>query len=246
MMFSLFNIAPDNMVWFYLAPVLFFGPIFFAVLWNFGLKNLFYVPPEYKEQKRLEHEHNARISKRRESKAGYYARSQNSATKPSMQWVGQGLVYLSFAAVLGLFSAWPGYRYSEPGMAQVKLSLNHPGQRVEACRKRTREDLAKLPPNMRATMACSRERWPVALELIMDGKVVFAGEAAAAGLHHDGASSFYLKFRVPVGAHTLAVRINDAGPQGVFSEAFARDVTLQPAQNLVIAFHEGGRGFYLK
>ena len=53
-MFSLLNISPDNVIWFYLAPLLFFGPVFFAVLWNFGLKNIFHTPPEFKEQRRLE------------------------------------------------------------------------------------------------------------------------------------------------------------------------------------------------
>ena len=245
-MFSLFNITPDNMIWFYLAPLLFFGPVFFAVLWNFGLKNLFHTPPEFKEQQRLEREHAERITKRRESKAGYYARTEHLATRPSVHWLGQAALYAAFAGVLALFSAWPGYRYTVPGEAQVKLSLSHPGERVEACHKRTREELAKLPPNMRAKMECSRERWPVAIELTLDGQVVFAGEATAAGLRHDGASSFYEKFHVPAGAHTLSVRLNDAGPESGFTQELTQDVVLVPAQNLVIGFREDGSGFYLK
>lgn len=245
-MFRLFNITPDNMVWFYLAPFLFFGPIFFAVLWNFGLKNIFHTPPEHKEQRRLEREHAERISKRRESKAGHHARIEHLAVAPSKYWLAQAVVYAAFAAVLGLFSAWPTYRYAEPGLAQIKLSLSHPSQRVEACHTRTREELASLPPNMRAKLDCARERWPLAIELTLDGEVVFAGKAAAAGLRNDGSSSFYEKFRVPIGAHTLTVRLNDAGPKSGFTHEFSRDVELTSAQNLVIGFKEDGSGFFLK
>lgn len=245
-MFSLFNITPDNMLWFYLAPLVFFGPIFFAVLWNFGLKNLFHTPPEHKENRRLEREHNDRITKRRESKAGYHARIEHKAAASKRHWLAQAVLYGAFASVLGLFSAWPGYRYSEPGLAQIKLSLSHPSKRVEACHKRTREELAKLPPNMRAKMDCSRERWPLVIELTLDGQVVFAGSATAAGLRHDGASSFYEKFRVPIGTHTLAVRLNDAGPESDYTFALTETVELTTAQNLVIGFREGGSGFFLK
>lgn len=62
---------------------------------------------------------------------------------------------------LRLFSTGPVYRYTVPGMAQVKLSLSHPGLRVEPCRKHTPQELAALAPNMRAKMKCSRKRWPV-------------------------------------------------------------------------------------
>ncbi|HEY9164057.1 MAG TPA: hypothetical protein VIN57_05560 [Magnetovibrio sp.] len=245
-MFSLLNITPDNLVWFYLAPILVFGPIFIAFLWNFGLKNLFTTEPGLKDQQRLEREHNDRILKRRASKAGYHARIEHPATKPSFMWVGQGALYLTFAGLLGLFSAWPSYRYTVPGEAQIKFSISHPSQRVEACHKRTLAELAKLPPNMRAKMDCSRERWPLKVELMLDGALVFAGEAKAAGLRSDGSSSFYEKFRVSAGPHTLTVRMNDAGPQSPFTHTFSSDVTLVPAQNLVIGFHEDGSGFYLK
>ena len=171
-MFNLFNLSPENMVWFYLAPLTIFGPIFFLVLWNFGLKNIFHTPEDVKEQRRLEREQAERVNKRRESKAGHHARVAHPATRPSMLWAGQAIAYAVFAVVIGLFSAWPGYGYTHPDEAQVKLSLSHPGQRVVECRKRTREELAELAPNMRAQFACTRERWPVRVELEMDDAVI--------------------------------------------------------------------------
>jgi len=245
-MFSLLHISPENMVWLYLAPLVVFGPIFFGVLWNFGLKNIFYPPQDLAEYQRLEREQSEHISQRRTRKSGTYTRPQHMATQFSAQWLGQVVVLAGVAGVLGAFSAWPSYRYREPGMAQVKLSLSHPGERVEPCRKRTAEELASLAPNMRAKMKCTRERWPITVKLWLDGEVVFAGQAAATGLHQDGSSSFYEKISVPAGSHTLTVRLNDAGPHGGVTQELSQAVVLAPAQNLVIGFHEDGRGFYLK
>ena len=223
-----------------------FGPIFFGVLWNFGLKNIFFPPKEFDEQQRLEREQAEHISQRRQGKSGAHARIQHAATQASAHWVGQAAVYVVIAAILGLFSAGPVYRYTVPGMAQVKLSLSHPGLRVEPCRKHTPQELAALAPNMRAKMKCSRERWPVKVELALNGKLVFSKTSAAAGVRHDGSSSFYKKFSLPAGAHVLEVRLNDAGPQSDFTQELTQSVDLSPAQNLVIGFHEGDRGFYMK
>lgn len=245
-MFNLFNLSPENMVWFYLAPLLIFGPVFFLVLWNFGLKNIFHTPPELKEQQRQEREYAERITKRRESKAGHHARAVHPATRPSALWLGQACFYAVFAVAIGVFSAWPGYGYTQPDEAQVKLSLSHPGERVVECRKRSREELADLPPNMRAQFACTRERWAVHVELVMDGALIFTGTAAPAGLRRDGASSFYEKFHVPAGRHTFTVRMNDAGPDSSFTHMAKADLNLAASQNLVIGFREDGSGFFFR
>lgn len=245
-MFSLLNISPENVIWFYLAPLFVFGPIFFGLLWNFGLKNIFFPPKKFEEQLRLEREQAEHISQRRQGKAGAHDRPQHAATQASVRWIGQAAVYGVIAIVLGVFSAWPVYRYTVPGMAQVKLSLSHPGLRVVPCRKHTAEERAALALNMRAKMKCSRERWPVALELSFNGEVVYSGISAAAGLRHDGSSSFYEKFTLPAGSHVLTVRLNDAGPQSNFTRELTQSVELRPSQNLVIGFHEDNRGFYIK
>lgn len=237
----------ENKVWFYVVPILVFGPIFFTFLWNFALKNLLHTDPRLKEQQRLEREHAERITSRRESKSGRHARSIHPATQPSRYWLGQGAFYFIFMAVLGVFSAWPGYSYVESGWAQVKLSLSHPGQRVEACRERSREELAKLAPNMRAKMECSRERWHVAVEFELDGVLVFRGEARPSGLRRDGSSSFYEKFKVPAGLHTLTVRLNDTGSQsGEYAHALSQSVDIAPGRSLSIGFREDGSGFYVQ
>ena len=122
------------------------------------------------------------------------------------RWVGQAVLYAAFAAFLGLLSDWPVYTPHDPDKALIKLSLSHPGQRKEECRRRSLEELAKLAPNMRAPLACSRERWPVVVELDLDGERIFARTVNPAGLSADGQSSFYSTFAVPAGRHRIAVQ----------------------------------------
>jgi hypothetical protein len=57
---------------------------------------------------------------------------------------------------IGYFATSPKYRQIPDDVALIKLSISHLGDRE--CRKRTPEELAKLPPNMRAPMDCPRER----------------------------------------------------------------------------------------
>jgi len=236
----------DNAVWFYAVPFAVFAPIYFSFVWHIGVKNLFRPDVEKRERKRLQREHHERIEKRREAKAGTRQREAHIATKPSKYWIAQAATYALFMAVLGVFSVHPTYSYLGAGEAQIKLNLSHPGQRVEACVKRTKAELAALAPNMRAKMKCSRERSVVKLELEVDGQILFKGEAAPAGLRRDGSSSFYEKFFITAGKHHMTVRMNDGDSSKAFTHMLSKDVDVKPTQNLIVGFHQNENTFYYK
>lgn len=134
----------------------------------------------------------------------------------------------------------------DPGQALIKLSLSHPGRRKEECRRRSREELAKLAPNMRAPLVCSRERWPVLVELDLNGKSIFARTVNPAGLSADGQSSFYSTFAVPAGRHRIAVRMRDRGDGQGFDYTHDAWITIAPAQALVVGFVEDERNFFIE
>jgi hypothetical protein len=164
--------------------------------------------------------------------------------KPAVSWLGyalQAVCYGAFMAVVGYFSTSPEYVALPPGEALVKLSLQHAGQRREACRERTAEELAKLAPNMRAAQVCSRERSPVTVAVEMDGKPLFTVVAPPTGWSRDGASTIYRRVAVPAGAHRFVARLSDtADGQHGFVREHAQD--LPPGRVLVIDFDakEGG------
>lgn len=163
-----------------------------------------------------------------------------------LAWAGQLALYAVFALVIGVFSRWPEYRHLAQDQALVKLSFTHAAKRVAECRKLDPEELAKLPPNMRAPVKCERERAPVRVEVDIDGARAFSHVAAPSGLSRDGASSVYQRLSVPAGTHLITVRLKDsAGPVG-FDYQREQTVTLAPAQILVIDFDAEKGGITLQ
>ncbi len=74
------------------------------------------------------------------------------------KYVGQGILYALFAAVVGYFSTLPKYHHLEPDQALLRLSFKHPGKTKADCRQGSPEDLARVPANMRQALDCPRER----------------------------------------------------------------------------------------
>jgi len=170
----------------------------------------------------------------------------DKTTSTPLGWLGQALLYGLFALIIGVFSNWPIYRHLAPDQALIKLSFNHQGKPVSDCRSATPEELAKLPPNMRAPQVCPRERSPIAVELDLDGVMVLRHVATPSGLSRDGASAFYRRLEVPAGTHRLAIRLKDDVRSTGFDFVREAVVTLKAAQILVIDFDPNDGGITLQ
>jgi hypothetical protein len=152
------------------------------------------------------------------------------------RWAAQVLLYAAFAAVIAVFSQWPPYHPIDAGQALLKISFLHHGQRLEACVEQTPEELAKLPPNMRAPTRCPRERAPVTIEVDVDGQSVFVATAAPSGLSRDGAASVYRSIPVAAGEHRVQVRMRDSVRASGFDHVRDDIVRFDPLQVRVIDF----------
>lgn len=161
-------------------------------------------------------------------------------------WLGQAVLYGLFALTIGVFSAWPAYRHLAADRALIKVSFNHQGKPVSECRAATAEELAKLPPNMRAPRICPRERSPITIELDLDGNRALHHVASPSGLSRDGASAYYRRLDVPAGSHRIAVRIKDDVRSPGFDYVREASVALAPAQILVIDFDPGKGGITVR
>ena len=231
---------------FHLLPFLVFGPVFFTVLYHFGLKGLLRPSPEARQQRREMKEQEALKKKEKLQKIINAGLASSGNKKSPLQWLGQGVTYLLFAAVIAFFSNSPSYTSHPPEMAQLRLSVNHSGNRKVACHKRTRKELKKLAANMRAPMSCARERWPVTIRLILDGKMVFKGTAQPAGFSKDGYSSFYEKFPVTQGRHKIVVQLWDGNGTGDADIVLEKSISLQAAQVRVIGFNKEAKQLTLR
>lgn len=170
---------------------------------------------------------------------------EHTRTGPAA-WIGQALLYGLFAVAIGLFSRWPPYQHLAPDQALVKLSFNHQGKPVSECKRASPEELAKLPPNMRAPVVCPRERSPITVELDIDGRSALRHVAQPSGLSKDGASAVYHRVQVAAGTHQIAVRLKDDVRTRGFGFTREASVTLQPAQILVIDFDPEKGGITLQ
>lgn len=156
--------------------------------------------------------------------------------RQGVAWIGQAVLYGLFALVVAVFSRWPSYPHLPDDQAMVTLSLVHHGQRLEDCVAQSPEELAKLPPNMRAPMKCGRARAPVSIEVEIDGVIVHQETRQPGGLSRDGAVALYRRLPVPAGTRRIAVRLRDSARDSGFDHAREAEVTLAPAQILVIDF----------
>ena len=158
--------------------------------------------------------------------------------------VGQVILYGAFAAFIGYFATAPKYRQIADDVALIKLSISHLGDRE--CRKRTPEELAKLPPNMRAPLDCPRERSDIRLEVDLDGQPAFATVMHPTGLYKDGVSTVYKSFEVKAGSHQVAVRMSDNLTRPGFNFVKEEQINLQPGQVMVIDFNPDRGGIFFK
>lgn len=155
--------------------------------------------------------------------------------------VAGSLVTLALTAGAAAFSAWPAWRSLPPATGVLSLSFSHGGARD--CRPLTDEELAKLPSNMRRREVCDRTRADIRLELDIDGETVLARTIRPGGLAGDGPARVYQRFRLAAGAHEVSVRMADSGRADGFDHEARREVTLAPAEHLVIDFRPEEGGF---
>ena len=220
----------------YIIPLLVFGPIFFTILYQFGLKDLIRPSAEAREYTENLKQQDDQLKTERHQKLSDAGLATSDMKRSPWQWLGQGLTYLSFALVIAYFSNAPAYLSHPPEMAEVRLSLTHPGRHKVECHKRSRAELQKLAANMRAPMSCTRERWPLMVKLALDGETVFQGIAQPAGLSNDGHSSFYEKFIVTGESHRITVQLWDGDGKGKADYILEENIKLSPAEVLVIGF----------
>ena len=158
--------------------------------------------------------------------------------------IGQIILYGAFAAFIGYFSTAPTYKQIPDDVALIKLSMSHLGDRE--CRKRTPEELAKLPPNMRAPLDCPRGRSDIKLVVELDDKPMFETLMHPTGLSRDGISSVYKRFELKAGSYKLAVKMNDNLVNPGFNFVKEAQITLKPAEILVIDFNPDRGGLFFQ
>jgi hypothetical protein len=161
--------------------------------------------------------------------------------KNAARYVVQAIFYVPLMVLIGYFSSAPVFVHLPPDQALLRLSIAHAAERKQACRERTAEELAKLPPNMRAAQDCPRERAPLLLELEVDGELRFRAEARPAGTQRDGLATLYERLAVPAGKHRIVVRMRDRA-EGDFNHVRDETLVLAGGDSVLIDFNASRGG----
>lgn len=161
----------------------------------------------------------------------------------ALKYAGQALVYGAIMVMLGYFATEPAYRHFPEGYARITMTFSHGGKPRGGCRRRTAEEIAKMPPNMRRPFDCPRNRLPVYVQLQVDGNTVYEESIDATGVQSDGPSRIYKAVRVAAGSHKISARLRDSERTEGFDYEREVDVALEPAQHLVIKFRAEAGGF---
>lgn len=127
-----------------------------------------------------------------------------------LAWVGQGLAWAGFAAVVGGLGQGPDFAPYDAERALLRVSMAHLSQRLVPCRRLTEEERAELPPTRRVQEVCERGRAPTRLVLDVDGNKRIDTVVKPAGLSGDGRSYFMTSFQVDPGRHKFGVRMADS------------------------------------
>jgi hypothetical protein len=163
-----------------------------------------------------------------------------------VRYPAQAVLYALFAAFVGYFSTAPSLRLLGDDEALLRLSLLHPGKPKADCRKRTPEELAKMPPQMRAALDCPRERSPVRVRVELDGQAVIDESFAPAGLAKDGASAAYRRLPIKAGPHRLRVQLNDDARRTDFTYETTAELDVEPGRIVLIDFDAEKGGVQIK
>jgi hypothetical protein len=161
--------------------------------------------------------------------------------KNAMRYVFQALFYLPLMLIIGYFSSAPVFVHLPPDQALLRLSIAHAGERKQACRERTAEELARLPPNMRAAQDCPRERASLLVELEVDGQLRYRAEAQPAGTQRDGLATLYQRIPLPAGQHRIVVRMRDRA-EGEFNHVRDETLVLAGGASVLIDFNASRGG----
>jgi hypothetical protein len=153
-----------------------------------------------------------------------------------LRYLLQAINYSVFMGLVWYFATAPSIRIIGEDEAMITIAFAHAGQLREPCRKLSYEELAKLAPNMRKPDDCPRERSPVKIETLLNGKPLYGETLQPAGLFGDGGVDVYYSQKIPAGDHLLTLKMNDSVRIKGFNHNLEQQIKVDPAQILLVDF----------
>lgn len=150
------------------------------------------------------------------------------------------------------YTAVPYHFYSED-VSVLKLAFQHTGQRVieydeiaalKERAKKYREQLKKekeVRMSLKSRQTTTRERFPVAIELFIDGEKIHEREYQPTGSQRDAVSVIYDAFELEPGTHKIKVVMKDSKKEGTAPFIFEDTVEFKPRDVKVVTYDKVGK-----
>ena len=153
--------------------------------------------------------------------------------------------------VAAYFSTSPHYTFRHSNESGFTVSFKHTTKRKHECTEKERAEYVagfrNLKAAQKATVKCgSRERFPLALRIVVDGREILKKEAPPAGLRKDSAMFIYERFYLVPALHHVEVHMDDAcgGADGKYAFNYAGEIPFEQGGLVVIDFD--GASFKVK
>lgn len=137
---------------------------------------------------------------------------------------GRGLAAaaVTAAALAGMAAlSYVPYAHEAAAGGELRLAWRARSARIEACRRRTPEELARLPVHMRQEQVCERQVAPYRLAVSLGDSVVVDRLVAAAGARADRPLYVFEELALPPGTYALRVAFTREGGAASDSAAAA-------------------------
>ena len=151
-------------------------------------------------------------------------------------------VVMFFITVPVLYISDASYSFYKPGEAALKVAFKHIGRRIADCSeadlirtegeryRKLLKDTRQVQMNIAKLANCPRERYPVVVEIDLDGRNILKKAYSPTGFKKDMASYVYEEFLIEPGTHTLSARLYDRGLDGGPNYTLEEKVDIKPAE----------------
>ena len=164
-----------------------------------------------------------------------------------VNWIAAIIILLLPALFVMKYTAVPYPFYAED-VAVFKIAFQHTGKRVKeydeigSLKKMAREYRKKLKKNkevrmnLKSKQSTTRERFPVEIELFIDGKSLSKKEYQPAGRLKDAVSVIYDVIELSPGKHSIKIIMKDSKKEGTRAYIFEDTVEFGSREVKVLTF----------
>lgn len=144
-----------------------------------------------------------------------------------------GLALLLVMLVISILP-FQGANVRPPEEAQIRLGIGHSGAMIASASNLPPEIAAKIPENVDPATLLGGERFPVQLQLLVDGEPVLDESYRPRGMRKEGSSEGLESYWLPSGEYDIEILLMDDG--ATWRPVFADMVEIASGESLVLYY----------